>query len=109
MSQISRRRADQLGDLMLHLKFAAVHPQQVLFAAMKDIRQSFHSAGLTGSRGAKKQEDSRWPSLRRHPGSIHLHVRNNFGDRMGLADQAVAKLLRKFFPPIRRKARRKAQ
>jgi len=109
MSQISRRRAYQLGDLMLHLEFAAVHPQQVLFAAVKNIRQSLHCARLAGSRWSKKQEHSRWPPLRRHPGSIHLHVRNNFGNRMGLADQAVAKLLRKFFPPIRRKDRRKAQ
>jgi hypothetical protein len=37
MPHISWRRADELCDLMLGLKLAAVDPQQVLFAAVENL------------------------------------------------------------------------
>src|SRR5207249_8001187 len=75
--KITRRRADQLGDLMLHLKLAAVDLQKILFAAVQNVRQRLHGLGLSRSRRSEQQEDADWPALGSQAGLEHLNVRNN--------------------------------
>ena len=102
MPQVSRRRADQLGDFVLHLKLAAVDAHQALLAAVQNVRQRLHRAGLAGAGGTQQQEHARRPALGTEPGAIHLDVGNNLGDGVGLPHQAARKLLREFLAPAGR-------
>src|SRR5579885_687495 len=85
--EVSRRSADQFGDLMLHLKFAAIDSQYILVAAVKGFGD--HLAGLRFARAARSQqkEYARRAALRRQACLMHLDVWQNPADRRGLADQ----------------------
>ena len=99
MPQISRRRSDQLGDFMLHLKLAAVDAHQVLFAAVQGVRQRLDRAGFASAGRTQQQEHARGPAFGSQSRTIHLDVRNNLRDRVSLPYQAAGKLLREFLPP----------
>src|SRR5579862_3560324 len=64
VSQVSRRRADQFGDLVLHLEFAAIDLQNVARASMQGFGDGFHGASLPGARGAKQEKYTYRPVLR---------------------------------------------
>src|SRR6476661_6968339 len=101
MSQVSGRRADQLGDFVLHLELAAIHPQQALFTSVQDVGESFDRPRLAGSRGTQQQEHARRAAFGSEARAIHLHVRNDFRDSVGLPHQSAGKLLSEFFPAVR--------
>ena len=103
MPQISRRRADKLGHFMLHLEFAAVHAQQILFAAVQHIRQHLNRPRLARPRGTQQKKHARRPTLRRKPRAIHLDIRNNFRDRMRLPHQPAGDLLGELVAPVARR------
>ena len=52
MTQVSRGRADELGDLVLHLELAAIHLEKVLLAAVQHLGERLHGFGFTGAGGA---------------------------------------------------------
>jgi hypothetical protein len=99
MPQISRRRANQLGDFMLHLELAAIDPKETLLVSVQRIGQRLYRPRFTGTGGTQQQEYSRRAPFRRQPRTIHLHVRNNLGDGVSLTNEAGRKLLREFLPP----------
>ena len=100
MPQISRRRSDQLGDFVLHLKFAAVDAHQVFLVAVQRVRQRLDGAGLTGAGGTEQQEHARRAAFGPQSRTIHLYVGNNLRDGVRLSHQAARKLLCEFFPPV---------
>ena len=92
MAQIARRRADEFRDFVLHLKFAAIHFEQVLLAAVQHIGQRFDGARLAGSGGAQQQEHARGPAVGRKSRLMHLHVRHDLRQGLRLADHARRQL-----------------
>jgi hypothetical protein len=85
MPQISGRRADQFGDLVLHLEFAAIDFQQVLRAAVQRFGERFHSARLAGAGGTQQQEHADGPVFGRQAGLKHLDIRDNYTDYVRLS------------------------
>ena len=77
MAQIAGRRADQLGDLVLHLELAAIHLENVLFAAVQHFGQRLHGLGLARAGGSQQQEHANRPAFRRQARLEHLDVGND--------------------------------
>ena len=77
VAQVAGRRADELGDLVLHLELAAIHLEHVLFAAVQHVGQRFHGLGLARAGGAQQQEHPDGTALRRQARLEHLNVRND--------------------------------
>ena len=77
VAQVAGRRADQLGDFVLHLELAAVHFEQVLLAAVEDFGQRFHRLGFAGAGGPQQQEDPYRAAFRGQAGLKHLDVGND--------------------------------
>ena len=92
MSQISRRRADQFRDFVLHLKLAAVDFQNIFLAAVEHFRQRFDGSGLSRSGGTEQEKNSSRPAFGREAGLIHLHVGNYLGQGVRLPDDAIRKM-----------------
>ena len=88
MAEIPGRRADELRDLVLHLKLAAIYSEQVLLASVQGVGQGFDSPGLSGPGGSQQQEDSGGAAVGRESRLVHLDVWNNLRDRVILADDA---------------------
>jgi hypothetical protein len=97
--QVTRRRADQLGDLVLHLEFAAVDLQQVFLAAVQHLGQRFHRAGLARAGGSQQQKHPGRPPFRRQARLIDLEVRHNGLQHGGLPDDAAGKQIRNGWRP----------
>ncbi len=87
MSQL-RRRSNQLGDFMLHLELAAVDLEYVLFTPMKRLGENFNRSCLAGSRGSQQQKHAYRTPFRGKAGAVHAHVRDDFRQRLRLADKA---------------------
>ena len=85
MAQVSGWGANQLGDLVLHLKFAAIHLQNVFLAAVQHFGQRLHGLGLARSGGSQQQEHADRPALRRQARLVHLNVRNDHAGGVRLA------------------------
>ena len=77
MAQISGRRADQLGDLVLHLELAAIDLENVLLAAVQDFGQRFDGLGLARSGGAQQQKHAHRAAFRSETRLEHLNVGND--------------------------------
>ena len=86
MAEISGRRPDELGDFMFHLKFAAIHLDHILRAAMQDLGQSFDGLRLAGTGGAQQQEHTYGTPLGREAGLEHLNIGNDDVGSGRLAD-----------------------
>jgi hypothetical protein len=65
------------------------------------VGQSFDSPGLAGSRGSQQEEDSGRAAIGRKPRLVHLHVWNNLGDGVILADDAGLQLAQQLVSGIR--------
>ena len=65
MPQISRRRANQFRNLVLHLEFTAIDFQDILRTAMQRFGERLHRAGFAGPGGTQQQKNANWPILRR--------------------------------------------
>jgi hypothetical protein len=85
MPQVAGRRADQLGDLVLHLELAAVHFEDVLFAAVQHFGECLHGLGFARAGGSQQQEHAYRPAFRRQTGLEHLDVGNDHPGGVGLA------------------------
>ena len=77
MSEVSRRRADQLGDLVRVLKFGAVDLDARLGIAEQRLGHRLHDARLARSGRPQKQQVADRAAGRIQPGEKHLI---NFGD-----------------------------
>ena len=86
VAQVSGRRADQFGDLVLHLELAAIHLENVLLAAVQHVGQRFDGLGLAGTSRSQQQEHTHRAAFRRQAGLEHLNVRDNHPRGGGLAD-----------------------
>ena len=89
MAQIAGRRADQLGDLVLHLELAAIHFQDILLAAVQHFGQRFHGLGLARAGGPQQQEHAHRPAFGRQTGLEHLNIGNDDARRGGLPDHLL--------------------
>ena len=89
MAQVAGRRADQLGDFVLHLELAAIHLEHVLLAAVQDFGQRFHGFGLARAGRSQQQEDAHRAAFRREAGLEHLDVGNDDARRGRLADHLL--------------------
>ncbi len=89
MAQISGRRADQFGDLMFHLELAAIHFQDVLFAAVKHFGERFDGLGFSGAGGPEQQKYADGTAFRSQTGLKHLNVRDDHPGSRRLADHLL--------------------
>ena len=92
MAQRARRRTNEFRDFVLHLKFAAIHFEQMLLAAVQHIGECFYRARLTGSGGAQQQEHSRRSAFGRESRLMHLYVRYDLREGLGLTDHTRRQL-----------------
>ena len=77
VAQISGRRANQFGHLVLHLELAAIHLEDVLLAAVQHVGQRFDGLGFPGTGGPQQEKHSDRAALGRQAGLKHLNVGNN--------------------------------
>ena len=95
MPQIAGRRTDEFRDFVLHLKFAAIHFEQVLFAAVQHIGECFYGARLAGAGGTQQQEHARGPAFWRETRLVHLYVRYDLRESLRLTDHTRRQLSKK--------------
>ena len=99
MSEIARRRTDQLRDFVIGLEFSAINFEDSLMT-VQDLCQRFDGAGLARAGGAEEEEDSGGTIGRREAGLIHLHVGRDVLQSCGLADDlAVQEIDERFTLP----------
>src|ERR1700730_18449554 len=72
MPQISRRRANQLGDFMRMLEFRTVHLDHRASVAKQNFSGSFYDAGLARARGAQQQKIAHRAAWRVQSGAENL-------------------------------------
>src|SRR5579871_6007340 len=92
MAQVSRRRADQLGDLMTVLEFGTVNFSHRPSILKQSLGGCFHGPGFTGSRGAEKEKASNGPAWSIYAGDIHLINVDNLSNCFLLSDNALAEV-----------------
>jgi hypothetical protein len=86
MADVARRRADQLGDLMVRLVLRTVDLEKVFGAAVKNLSERFDGAGLSRAGRAEQEKDAGGPVRRTQAGLIHLDVRDDVLQRTRLTD-----------------------
>src|SRR5579863_9448735 len=72
VTEISRRRADQLGNFVRVLKFRAIHLDDRARIAKQNLRCGLHDAGFAGTSRAKEQQVANWPARRVQSRAEHL-------------------------------------
>ena len=70
---------------MLHLEFAAIHLEDVLFAAVQHFSQGLHGFGFARAGRSQQQEHPHRPAFRRQTRLKHLDVWNDYAGGGGLA------------------------
>ena len=103
MAQVAGRRADQLGDLMLHLELAAIHLEHVLFAAVQHFGQRLDGLGLARAGGPQQQEHAHRPAFRRQARLKHLDIGNDDPRGGRLADDLLRQDAGEIFDGIDRR------
>src|SRR2546421_11490723 len=92
MAQVSRRRADQLGDLTTVLEFGTVNFSHRAGILEQCLGGCFHGPGFTGSRGAEKEKASNEPAWGIYAGDIHLINVDNLSNCFLLPDDTLAQV-----------------
>src|SRR5438067_11971099 len=82
MTQVSGRRADQLGNLMAVLEFGTVDLDHRARVLEQHLGRSFHDPGFTRTRRSQEQKVPDGPSGRVHPRQVHLVDVNDLLDRL---------------------------
>ena len=88
--QVSRRRADQLGDFVRVLELRAVHLDHRARVAEQDLRRGFHDARFARAGGSEEQQVPHRTSRRAHSGAEDLIQVHQRADALFLADDLVA-------------------
>ena len=91
VAQVSGRRADQLGHLVLHLELAAIHLEHVLLAAVQHFGQRFDGFGFARAGGSEQQEYAHRTAFGRKPRLKHLNVGNDDVRGGRLSDHLLGK------------------
>src|SRR6478672_2468162 len=86
MSQVARRRTDQLGDFVGVLELRAVDLDASARVAEERLGQSFDDAGFPGPGGPQEQKIAYRASRRIQPGQEHLVDLHDFFDGLILPD-----------------------
>ena len=86
MAQVAWRRADELGDLVLHLELATVDSEDVLLAAVQDLGQRLDGFRLARARWTQEQENAGGAPLRRKTGLVDLQIGHDPLECVGLPD-----------------------
>lgn len=92
VAEVAGGRADEFGDLVLHLELAAVDAEEVGGAAVENFGEGLDSVGLAGAGGTKQEKDAAGASGRREAGLKDLDARSDGVNGLVLADDAAAKL-----------------
>src|ERR1700676_5522847 len=95
MSQISGRRADQLGDLMAMLELSAIDLDDSARILQQCFRGGFNDAGFTRSSRTQEKEVSDRTARCTHPREVHLIDVDDLLDRLILAHDHAAKTILK--------------
>src|ERR1044071_6716537 len=72
MSQIARRRTDELGDFVAVLELCAVNLDESAWIPEQNLRSGFHDSRFTRAGRSQKQQIADGPAGRRHSGQIGL-------------------------------------
>ena len=91
VAEVSRRRADQLGDLVRVLELGAVDLDAGASVAEQGFRHGFDDAGLAGAGGPQKQEVADRTAGRIQAGQEHLVDLDHLFNGLLLADDFAAK------------------
>src|SRR5229473_6595065 len=89
MAQVSRRRTDQLGDLVTVLEFGAVDLDHGACIANQALGGSFHQPGLTRTGRAQEQEVADRSARTVCTGQVHLVSAYDHVDRFVLPDDTL--------------------
>src|SRR5258708_44336 len=90
MAEITRRRADELGDLVAVLEFRTVDFDYRLWITEQAFRGSLHGPGFAGSGRSKEEKIPDRSALGQHPRQIHLISVHDLLNGLVLSDyQAV--------------------
>src|SRR6185295_66591 len=92
VSEISRRRTDQLRDLMAVLELRAVNLDHGARIAHQALRRCFHQPGLTRAGWPQEQKVADWTGWRTHPGQVHLIDVDDLVDGLILPDNPLAQV-----------------
>ena len=91
MAQISRRRADQLGDFVRVLKFSAVDLDAGAGVAEQSFGHGFDHPGFARTGGPEEQKVSNRTARRIQARQKHLVDFDHFLDGLVLTDDSAAK------------------
>src|SRR5215471_13462613 len=96
VSQVSGRRADQLGDLVAVLKLGAIDLDYCLGIVQKGLSRGLDNAGLARPRRPEEQKVSDRPASRRQPRHMALVSSDDLVYRLVLSNDHAAKLVLQF-------------
>src|ERR1051326_497539 len=90
MTDVARRRTDQLRDFMAVLKFTAVHFDERLRISEQNLGRGLDDSCLAGSRRPKEQQVRDRSSGYSHAGDDHFVDVYQLRDRLVLPDDLAA-------------------
>src|ERR1700693_1519988 len=91
--KVSRRRSDQLRDLMAMLKFSAIDLDYRLSVLQQALGGRLYHASLSGARRTQEQKVSDWPAGGGQASQMRLICRYNLVNSFVLSDNESAELL----------------
>jgi hypothetical protein len=96
MAEISRRRSNQLGNLMAVLKFSAIDLDAGAGVTEQSFGHGFDDTGFSRASGPEEQEIANGTARRIQARQKHLVNFNHFLDGLVLTDDSAAKGAFKF-------------
>ena len=91
VSEITRRRTDQFGNLMTMLKFSTIDLDESSRVSKQNFSRRFDDSCLAGSRGTQKQQVANRTSRHSHARQVNLVHVHDPTDRAVLADDLSQK------------------
>ena len=89
MAQVAGRSADEFGDLMFQLEFAAIDAEQVAGTSVNGFGERFDGAGFPGAGGTQQKEDSDGAAFRGETCVVHVDVGDDRLNRAILPDDPL--------------------
>jgi hypothetical protein len=91
MTEISRRRTDELRDFVAMLKFSTVDFDYCSRVSQQTLRQPFDETSLARSSRSQKHKVRNWPPRRRHATQVRLIHLDDLMNGVFLPDDSVSK------------------